>query len=49
MFDAIIKFLERPYGDDMDWQGWVLFLGFVMVVSLAWRLVLYHILIDIKD
>ena len=36
-------FFEKPYSDDMDVTGWILFLGLVALISLAWTRVLKKI------
>ena len=38
------NWLKKPFAEDMDAGHWALFLGFAIIVSLAWRRVIALIL-----
>lgn len=39
--DSLRKFFDQPYrGEEMDWKGWFLFIGFLGLVSVGWSLIL---------
>lgn len=34
-------FFAQPYrGEEMDWKGWFLFFGFLILISLGWTIIL---------
>lgn len=40
MFRYIEEFSERPFNPEMNMWGWVLFIGFLLIVSGLWASVL---------
>lgn len=46
MFDVVSSFtnwVKRPYSDEMDVIGWVLFIGLLILILAGWRLVINKI------
>lgn len=39
----IAGWAKSPFSTSMDWVSWILFLGFVIIVCMAWGQVLKHI------
>jgi hypothetical protein len=39
----IAGWAKTPFSESMDWKGWILFLGLVVIVVAAWLQVLKHI------
>lgn len=46
--DRVKAWLDRPYDDLMDYKGWILFLGFVAIVSLFWSRVIKETIANFK-
>ena len=41
-FEGFKKFMARPFDPAMDWKGWFLFFGFVIVLNITWAIILKH-------
>ena len=49
MIESVTNWLKKPYDDGMSVAGWLLFLGFVAVVSFAWSKVIREVLNEMGD
>jgi hypothetical protein len=34
--DRVLSWLKKPYSDDMDVIHWVLFIGLITIIGMAW-------------
>jgi hypothetical protein len=40
---GIKNFLDRPFGADMDFIDWFMFIGLILVIMIIWHIILRHI------
>lgn len=43
VFERFKSFYKQPYQSQMNVGGWFLFIGLLLVLSLAWKMILRHI------
>lgn len=43
MWDYFKEWLSEPYQDDADAMHWFLFIGLIIVSTLAWTFILKHL------
>lgn len=43
MMENFKEWLSAPYKDEMDAWHWFLFIGLLIAISVAWRLILKHL------
>lgn len=36
--------LATPFRTDQDWFHWFLFVGLIMIIFVAWKMILMHVL-----
>lgn len=43
MFEAFADTFRQPFRSDMDWSGWLLFIGLLICILAFWRLIFRHL------
>lgn len=46
MLESLTAFLQRPFKAEMTALDWFLFIGLILAMMIAWRLILTHIVAE---
>jgi hypothetical protein len=41
--DEFKKWASQPFSEDMPASHWFLFIGFIVILIIAWNIILYHL------
>lgn len=44
MLNGFKEWLKKPYDDEMDALSWFYFVGFIITLLVAWKLIMRHVL-----